>query len=566
MAEIDSCGIVRPDYSGCCESALPGVPLPPIQGPPGPPGPQGPEGPEGPQGPPGDDGGGFDCPVYCGTGEPEGVQTSIVAGLYLQTDRAATSHPYFAKRTGIGNTGWRGWAGLRGAATGSFEIGDNALATGIDSIAFGEDTVASGLRSEAIGKSSSATATDAKAFGAGAIVTAARGIALGAGAKVDGIEGISIGDGNPLNPNDISIGWSHLLSALVAKPNIVIGYDNTINTLLDPAATDSTLYGGHVLIGYQAETAYHQSNWHNTVVGYQAKAHGRACVVIGDLADARIADSPVVGLSEGHFATIIGYKAKGSGGCIVSIGDQSDVRGDNAVAIGTNARANGGSCLAVGPNAFAGPLVATGFAYLATGVGVSAQASGANSCAFGNSTSAKATTSTALGPQAFINTLFESAIALGYGATVKTPRSLMIGSSPSDGGDYITAIHFNSSNVPAILVNPDGTIKINDVAGTTTSTQQPFAGDITLGANDRSMSISAQAAVRTVTLPTAASVANNTLIYVVKADSSANAVRIARNGTDTLDGGTAMFNLTAIWKYAILKRTSATNWNVDTFN
>ena len=44
-------------------------------GPPGADGAQGPQGETGPQGPPGEGGEGS-CPVYCGTGEPEGVLTS----------------------------------------------------------------------------------------------------------------------------------------------------------------------------------------------------------------------------------------------------------------------------------------------------------------------------------------------------------------------------------------------------------------------------------------------------------------------------------------------------------
>lgn len=560
MPEI-VCGVVQPDYSNCCDGPLPAVP-PPTQGPPGPVGPPGPPGPTGPPGSPGN------CPVYCGPGEPEGVQTSVVAGVYLQTDRAATSHPWFAKRTGTGNTGWRGWAGLRGSATGSFEIGDNASATGVDSIAFGEDTVASGVRSEAFGKSSSATADDGKAFGSGALVSAARGIAVGAGATVGHIEAVIIGDGSSKNPNDIAFGWGHVLgrsgAAGTVYPNIVIGKAVTIASVDDPSA--STQAGGHVLIGIGNTAPFDKTNWPNVVIGHTAKSAGHAVVAIGHLAESRAANTPIAGQAEGRFAVIIGYAAKGSGGCIVAVGDQSDVRGDNAAAIGTHARANDPSTAAFGPSAFAGSVASDTTGAQASAFGVSAQATAGYSQAFGSGSTVNAGRATALGPQVFISSLLEAAIGIGHGATPVYPRTLMIGGAFTDGYEPINAIHFNGSSTPAILVNPDGTIRINDVAGISTSQQLPLTVNVTLGANERIMLMDATSGVKTVTMQAAGPTPANTRVFIQKTDSSGNKVSITTQGGDTIDGAAPPFDLPSQYKYAVMKRSSATNWNVDESN
>lgn len=150
------CGVVQVDYSGCCETPLPEQPVTVVVvGPPGPAGPagadgvdgvdgvdgeDGAQGEQGEQGPPGDSGG-LSCPLFCGLGSPEGVVTSPIGGPYEQTDAAATTHSLWLKRTGIGNTGWRPWAGLGGAGLESFEIGDNSSAPVAQGLAFGKTAV-----------------------------------------------------------------------------------------------------------------------------------------------------------------------------------------------------------------------------------------------------------------------------------------------------------------------------------------------------------------------------------------------------------------------------------------
>lgn len=542
------CGVVQPDYSQCCDTPLP--PVPPttvIVGPPGPPGapgadgapgPPGADGAPGPQGPPGASGEGA-CPIYCGPGEPEGVQTSIVAGVYLQTDRVATSSPWFAKRSGVGNTGWRGWAGLRAAGLDSFAIGDGSDASGTDDLLFGR-----GL---------SATQPDV--------------ILLGRGMAPVVTKAISLGRGTPLHLGDVLAGYDitpGVAALTTPKGNVVIGQNILVNSTTDP--NGSLFGGGQVLLGVDVETVYSNTSWPNIAIGLGAKALGRADVVIGQGAQARAANDPIAGKTEGVFAVLIGYNARGSGGCIVAVGDQADVRGDFTAALGTHSRANDNNTLAVGPNTFAGSIASSGVGNNASAVGVGSQALGPNTSSYGNGSTvtAAAPAGGAFGSNTF--TAHESATSLSYGAASKYPRTLMIGSHPDLGFDLISGICFNGSNNPAIMVNPDGTIKILDTAGTTTPNPQPIAGNVTLTANDRSMMINALAAARTVTLPLASGVVNATHVYVVKTDTSANPVHVQRQAPDTLDGGTAQVDLTAQWKYALFKRTSATNWNTDYFN
>lgn len=517
----------------------------------------------GPQGPPGPPGSQCEwcCPIFCDPGSPEGVVTSPIGGIYEQTDAAATTHSLWAKRTGIGNTGWVAWIGLRGSATGSFAIGDNAIASGVDSIAFGEDAQATGLRAEAFGKSSVAAGVDGKAFGAGAIVSADRGIAIGAGANVATVEGISIGDALTRSINDISIGWSHDFGAAVAHGSVLIGKNATINTGVDSASSTVADYGAHILIGENTETPYAASQFHNIVVGFAAKARGRGCVIIGDQAESRAANTPVAGQSEGRFATLLGYLVKGSGGCIVAVGDQADVRGDSTAALGTHARANDNNTLAVGPNAFAGSATSNGTGSLAVALGVGAQATTSYGLAVGSDTSVIAALGTAVGPQASVtNILHVASVGLGYGGRTKRANQLMIGGNWVDGFLPITEICFNGSNIPAFIVSPDGFVTINDVLGTTTSRQWPIAADVTLTANERYATMNATAAARNVTMPTTASVPASTRIWVARA-SGANTITILPQGGDTIDGGASI----TVNNWALLRR-NGTNWALDDSN
>lgn len=537
MADAN-CEVTYELEENCCDVALaepPGEEPPPPEEPP----------PEEPPPTTDDDNG---CPYYCGFGSPEGVQESTfvvndieqdVSGAeYLQLDSEISSHPWWAKYTVGGLTGWRPWAGLGSEGAQSYRIGDGSLATGNGALSFGKNSLSAGLSA----------------------------VAIGEGSQSPGAHSISIGGSTLVNDDDIYIGWG-LVGATTAHPNILIGKNGAINNTSDGSSPTPSLWGGHIGIGEGVIIDLGPSQFAQTVIGRDAKAYGRAVVAIGQGAEARAINSPVSGVAEGHFGVIIGYLSKGSGGCIVSVGDQTDVRGDNTAAVGTHARANDNNTAAFGPSAFAGSSNTNGTGSLASAYGWGAQAISANSSAYGSNAvvTVNAPAGAAYGPLA--HTSHEAAFTLGYGAISKYPRVLHIGSSPDEGADLISGICFNGSFVPGIIVNPDGTCVINDVAGSTTSVQQPIAANRTLGINERSMMVNAFASPRTITLPQASTVPNLTQIYVVKTDTNGvNPVTIAPFAGDTLDGGATTYDLTAQWKFAILKRTSATNWNVDWFN
>lgn len=466
--------------------------------------------------------------MYCGLGEPEGVQTSVVAGVYLQTDRAASSHPWFAKRTGTGNTGWRGWAGLRGSALGSFEIGDNALANARGAIAIGD---------------------------AGNVAN---------GAKATGIQSISLGDGNARDQNSIVIGWSHETTAAMAHPNFVFGFGNIISTSADVNSPDPATRGGHIMIAENGLIEMGPTAFPNIIIGRDSKGRGRAVYTFGQGAEGRALNTPTTGLSEAHFALIGGYLAKGNGGCIVAWGDQADVRGDFTLAVGTHTRANDNNTSAVGPQAFAGSTGNDGTGQLAVAMGVNAQSLKTYGLAVGSDTLVSAILGTAVGPQAKVNTLHDGAMSLGYAAQSKRPFSLMIGGSWANGFLPITEICFNGSNQPAFLVGVDGTIQINDTSGPVTSWKLPVTVNVTLNALDSYMATDATAGLRTITMAPTAGVTAGHRVWVIKDDASANVVRILPSGADTIDGG-ASFDLTARYKWALFRR-SGTNWVLDDNN
>lgn len=443
MAIIDSCGVVQPDYSGCCETGLPNTPPPPevIVGPPGPAGPPGADGPPGPQGPQGPPGPAGSCPVYCGTGEPEGVQTSVVGGLYLQTDRAATSHPYFAKRTGTGNTGWRRWAGLGGSAAGSFAIGDNAIADALGAIAFGDNTEARDPDTLAV---------------LGGIVEAGSGpaIAVGPGTKVNSYapHAVVIGGTTTLalteavQEGDVILGFDNATGRGdlgSTYNNVVIGLENWIKSISDGESI-SNAAGGHVLIGYRTITAYDQTDWPNVIIGKNAWGLGRADVVIGTEAAAAAASG---GASEGNFAVIIGYGSIGRGGCICAVGDQAIVHGDRAAALGTHSQANDNNTAAIGPDCFAGSLTSDGSGLYAAAVGVDNDVTGTKSVAVGSLHSITGTSSSAHGSGNSVT--HNNAHTFGRGVTSAANNSVSFGSALNP----ITKIFFNGAATEGLQID-----------------------------------------------------------------------------------------------------------------
>lgn len=533
-------GVVQPDYDACVDAPVGNTIII--------------EGPEGPPGPPG-----TSCPLFCGTGSPEGVVTSPIGGIYEQTDAASTSHSIWFKHSGVGNTGWRAWAGMRGGdgANTALRMGDSSVASGTDAIAFGEaaeatgassiaigkNTLASGARSEAFGEDSEATGDDAKAYGVGAKANATRALAFGPLAQVDAVEGISIGDGRARSINDISIGYSHDFGAAVAHGSIVIGKNATINTAADSSSSNSSLYGGHILIGEDTETPYAATQFQNTVIGFKAKARGRAVIAIGQEAESRAANNPTTQV-EGRFAAIIGYRAKGSGGCIVCIGDQADVDGDNSVAVGTHATSKG-NCTAVGPTAFSSGGVAVG---PATVLGSGGIAIGISSVAAGADGGVAINGHIQTGHQ-------NTCVILGQSSTA--PNQLMFGDEFAPG----ISVHFNSSAIPAFVIAADGSVQSNSISST--PVQMPIAGDATLDANYKTVLIDSAAAARSVNLPASAAVPIGTVYTVRRETAGANNVTILPNGAETIDGF-ANYVLSAQWKWVILFNdgTAGFEWSI----
>src|SRR5574338_26121 len=549
---------------------------------------------EPPEEPPEDDSG---CPYYCGFGSPEGVQEStfedvdVIGGMYEQLDVDPTSHPWWAKLSVGGNTGWRPWAGLGSEGALSYRLGDGSLADGNRALSLGALTRASGLESDAIGYNSQALADYAKAFGSGAIVSgvaglgwgkdvnvdsangigigelvdinAVRGIGIGKASRVDAVEGISVGDGRTLSINDISLGWGHNFGVAVAHPNIIIGKHGTILTGADSSSSIVADYGGHILIGEDTETPYAASQFHNTVIGFQAKARGRACIVIGDKAESRAADNPYVGVSEGRFAFIGGYLAKGSGGCIVSIGDQCDVRGDSAIAVGTHARANYNNTAAVGPNAFAGGVSSTeGIG--ASAYGVSAQALRDFASALGYSAFANAAQSVAIGLSR-IEAGHNYSVALAQGQSSSRNQIAIGGDLWNDGTQYALMINFNNNPNPAIMITPGGKIQFVTSQIVTDSTRTfPLTGDATLDADDHTVTVSTTGGARTITLPPVASVPAGHQYYIRRETATANGVTIVPDGTETIDGD-PNYTLDVQWEWVLIEKdgTPGNEWTVS---
>lgn len=386
MADI-VCGVVQPDYSSCCDGPVAGLPVTVIVGPPGPPGPPGADGADGApgadgadgaQGPPGTSD--FNCPVYCGLGEPEGVQTSVVAGVYLQTDRSATSHPWFSKRAGTGNTGWFGWGGLRGSGVGSFAIGDNTTSAALDGIALGESTnIASGAtKGLAIGPSNTlaTTATD--------------GIILGHDSSIVGAKNIIVGS-NIAAPANTTRSIFIVPATLTGLTN-----NNQNSVTIGEAITLHALGADNVTIGYLAKN----EQLHGTAVGKGSQLAGQF----------------------GSSGVAVGFEAicQSNKDNQIAIGCQPLVTNNGGIAIGAATQSNGEEATAVG--AFS---LANGRRSLALAKGSSS--GGDYSNAVGNGSDARAEGSNAIGASAFVGASAFGSIALGYGAATSVAATMRIG-------------------------------------------------------------------------------------------------------------------------------------------
>jgi hypothetical protein len=423
------CGVVQPDYSQCCDTPLPTVP-PSVVGPPGPvgppgadgaPGPPGADGAPGPQGPPGP-GGGSACPVYCGLGSPEGVVTSVVAGVYLQTDRAATSHPWFAKRTGVGNVGWFGWMGLRDAAVGSLRVGDGARAYSVDSNAFGEGAIAG---SDSTFDDGSQDSTGCLAWGKGAQAGVAdslenfvrRAIAAGYGAIARSNASLAVGEAADAGPGEGSFS------------NVAVGpFSQVLREFAGQTVDRVATFG---------------PNTNVTAFG----------VSVGAKIDAKSEGSS--GGSDTNATSCLGVGLFARGVCNVLAGFDTIVVGDGCLAMGSHAGVWG-----KGTNPFGSPpfIVAGGESDAAGSFAFVDRANG--SMAFGprSRVNANCDESLAIGHNATIN--HEGSIVLGSGSKSTKPFQLVLGAglAPFIGGTPgISTLHFNSGSIVAAFANPDGT-------------------------------------------------------------------------------------------------------------
>lgn len=541
---------MQPDWSGCCNTSLPSVPLPPTQGPPGPPGPEGPQGPEGPPGP------GSSCPVYCGTGEPEGVQTSIVGGLFLQTDRAATSHPYFAKRTGTGNTGWFGWMGLRGAGAGSFSIGDNSSATGIDSIAFGENTTASGLRASAIGKSSVASGIDAKAWGAGAVASGNTSIAIGPDTLAAAVDSIAIGRGarvdTPDGLNSMAIGTLMVIRhdgqdviGIGAEPVKEIPYGvisiGNYQDLFPGTGTQYNLTWGTIAIGHfiQTLTGHHNGGMiligddivveataaftNQILIGSGTYGGGYENTIVGADSVANPVNSPSAGLHAATYAAGLGLGLDLNGDCIVAVGHDSVVRSDFSSAIGPHARA-----------------------------GKDQTTSDCN--AFGRFTTALGHRSLALGNSATVADGHTASIAFGYNALTTAAAQLMVGDDAVNA--QILNVHFNGSANPVITLDSAGRATFKGTWAPATTT---LVAGTTLDTTHGTVRVDTTVGNLTIDLPAAVS-ATGRVYTVIKISVDANTVTVDANGAETINGAATKVLTTQYEKVVI--QSNGTSWDI----
>lgn len=375
-------GVVQPDYDSCTDGPVGGVVEVPVEGPPGP---EGPEGPQGPAGPPG-----TVCPLFCGTGSPEGVVTSPIGGIYEQTDAASTSHSVWFKHSGVGNTGWRQWAGLRGGdgANTALRIGDGSVASAARAIAFGEGAIADAVEALAFGDVADAGGVQAIAIGDLANAAGLKAIALGKGATAGKESSIAIGETTVLNDFEVNVGYQNVskLNAL-NQWTVLIGRENDIS--------GSDNRRGNIVIGYLNEVAQ-STNLPAITIGDNNFVEGYEVVVIGSHAQAAGGLVAGTGVTEASYGVAIGTEVEAQADCFVAVGYQSKAYGIGASALGPHTQAG-----------------ADADSEHTTAVGRFASSTGDRSVALGSSATAA----------------HDESIALGHAAVAPAANEMRIGSA-----------------------------------------------------------------------------------------------------------------------------------------
>ena len=314
----------------------------PIPGPPGEVGPQGPPGPAGP-------GGEGSCPVYCGTGSPEGVVTALVGSLYYQRDALTTTHPQWVKRSGSSDTGWVAYAGHRGAGTQSLAIGDESEARDLGTIALGYQANAEKEDSIAIGTEAHVNSADY--FGS---FTGLQGIAIGARAN------------NHANSPSVAIGnyaWAvgnREGASEVIGANAVLAEPSTPNYVFNSVSYPIGGYGApgeysrggmySVVLGTNA----HSGGDCSVAVGYDTYAWNNYCVAVGTHARALMEGCVAVGrwsVSRGLSSTAVGFYSEAIKDHTVAVGNAAKSTAENGIAIGYAPVAGGVDSIAIGTEA-----------------------------------------------------------------------------------------------------------------------------------------------------------------------------------------------------------------------
>ncbi|WP_031359495.1 YadA-like family protein, partial [Caballeronia sordidicola] len=260
-------------------------------------------------------------------------------------------------------------------------VGQTAIASGTDSIAFGGDANANGLGSLAIGRKSTSSGINAMAFGLGSNASADNSIALGAGSLAT-------------DTNTVSVGNYNLQRRIV---NVADGQD----------AEDAVNLG-------QVEALIGAANKAPAVL----KAT-RSAGLLGDgLPPASLTPDQL--MKTGATDKVDQIDAVGTDA--IAMGLNVHATQDGAVAIGQGAGASGNNAVSIGVN-----TVSAGD--LATAIGVNAQAMGDRSLAIGRLSSANGDDTIAVGNSNIVDASAAKAAAFGFGNTVVGAGSVVIGNS-----------------------------------------------------------------------------------------------------------------------------------------
>ncbi|MCC8364347.1 hypothetical protein LK996_14830 [Lysobacter sp. A6] len=324
---------------------------------------------------------------------------------------------------------------------------DDAIATGVNSVAAGANAIANGAASSAVGYQSDAEGDYATALGSSSLALGTGSTAVGSGANALGTESTATGYGsvasgeyavangsgaNATANYAIAQGKDSMAmgdaSIAIGVQSMALGVDSISMGAGSQASELGTAVGTLSYVGGFGSSAFGHSAFadgdFSLALGAGSTSTSTGGIAIGT--DTYVDPAAMHGIAIGSLSTALGANSIAIGGLWTTAG------ADGAVAIGGTMACEGFMCIetnngAWGINSTALGAGASAYADGATSVGAGSQAGGLTSASLGHSAYANADNALALGARAMV--WAANAVAIGADSYADRENTVSVGNS-----------------------------------------------------------------------------------------------------------------------------------------